>query len=254
MLDKSSETIPKGSRDEINPETVETLVYFYVLKDPRCNTIRYVGRTVNLKNRFNSHVYEAKTNNRNKRERWIVSLLRKNLKPVMSVVYQNILKTEEAILVEKMLIRKFKKKFDLLNQDDRALGGSVSTARVYQYNTEDGSLINSFQNAHVAGIMTGIKDCNISRCCKNENGFGTKTAGGYFWSFINYKKYPYKFIKEWRNLKGKPVLAVDPSGSATEFISAREAEKATGVSYKLISACANGKQKTAGGYTWKFKC
>jgi hypothetical protein len=36
------------------------------------------------------------------------------------------------------------------------------------------------------------------------------------------------------------------------FAGAREAERKTGVSYQHISSCCTGKQKTAGGYVWKF--
>ena len=58
-------------------------------------------------------------------------------------------------------------------------------------------------------------------------------------------------------LKGKsgakPVSQFTLEG---EFIktypSAREVEKQIGISYKYISACCRGKQKTAGGYVWKF--
>lgn len=45
--EKSSETIPKGSRD-LFPEKV-ALFKFYVLKDPRDGLIKYVGRTVDEK-------------------------------------------------------------------------------------------------------------------------------------------------------------------------------------------------------------
>lgn len=36
------------------------------------------------------------------------------------------------------------------------------------------------------------------------------------------------------------------------FVSAREADKSTGISYKKISSVVTGKQKTAGGYIWRY--
>lgn len=248
MKDKSSETIPEGSREE-TPEMVATF-YFYVLVDPFDNQIKYVGRTVDLGNRFRNHIYEAKKNNRNKRERWIVSLMRKNSKPLMKVVYQEVCSTQQAICIERMLIKKVGKRFKLKNDNDHALGGSISTNTVFQY-TLDGDYLAEYINSNEAMRKTGVKDCNILRCCKNENGYGTKTAGGYFWSFIRYGKYPHSFVNEWRKLKGKPVKATK-DGVDLVFNSARVAEKALGVSYKKISACCNGKQKLAGGYTWSF--
>lgn len=37
------------------------------------------------------------------------------------------------------------------------------------------------------------------------------------------------------------------------YINAREANKATGVQYKNISAACRGKRKSAGGYIWRFE-
>ena len=36
------------------------------------------------------------------------------------------------------------------------------------------------------------------------------------------------------------------------FVSAREADKSTGISYKNISSVVTGKQTTAGGYIWRY--
>jgi hypothetical protein len=37
------------------------------------------------------------------------------------------------------------------------------------------------------------------------------------------------------------------------FSSLKEAEEKTGISFKAISLCINGKTKTSGGYKWKKK-
>lgn len=244
--------VQRLSREGVGGNTPEMVTtFFYTLNCPFSGDIKYVGRTINPRNRMRNHIYEAKKNNKNKRERWIVSLLRKNEEPVMRIMWVGLLTNDDAIRVEKKLISVFRKKFDLKNGDDKGLGGNVSTICVYQY-TLDGELIGSFLNANQAYIKTAIKDSNILRCCKNENGYGSKTAGGFFWSFIKYDKYPFKFISEWRSLKGKPVRCVD---TGEEFISARKADASTGVNYKHISACCNGKRKTAGGFKWEFiKC
>lgn len=249
--EKSSEAIPKGSREE-NPEKV-ALFKFYVLKDPRDGLIKYVGRTVDEKSRFRNHIYEAKKRNRNKREKWIMSLLRKNLKPEMEIVYKEMCSLEESMKIEKMLVKKIGKKFNLKNDDD-AFSGILFTGKpVFQFDL-NGNKIKSFPNANQAMIQTGIKDVNITRCCKNENGFGSKTAGGFFWSYIDYKKYPHKYVSEWRKLKGKPVLQFDLNGNfIAEYETARIAEKKTGTSYKKISAVCNGRQNKSNGFIWKFK-
>lgn len=52
----------------------------------------------------------------------------------------------------------------------------------------------------------------------------------------------------------KAVLQLDLNDNViAEFVSMTHADEATGVSFKKISACCNGKRKTSGGYKWKLK-
>lgn len=235
-----------------NPEIVSTY-YFYKLCCPFTKEVKYIGRTVSLSNRLRNHIYEAKKNNRNKRERWIVSLLRKNKEPIMEVIWEGSLTLKEAIALEKYLIKHYKKKFELKNDNDFALGGGFSTKTVYQFSS-DGVFVQSYANANQAMLSTNIKDVNITRCCKNENGYGAKQAGGFFWSYIKYQSYPHKFVASWRNLKGKAVIATNLStNEETEYLTARQAAKELNVNYKHISACCNGKRTQAKNYLWKFK-
>lgn len=56
-----------------------------------------------------------------------------------------------------------------------------------------------------------------------------------------------------KGIKGKAVAQYDLFGNYIDtYISAREAEKITGCSYKHISSVCNGKRKTCGGYLWRF--
>lgn len=51
----------------------------------------------------------------------------------------------------------------------------------------------------------------------------------------------------------KPVEQYDKEGNfIAKYESAREAQKETGVGYKLISACCKGNKKSAHGFVWKF--
>lgn len=52
----------------------------------------------------------------------------------------------------------------------------------------------------------------------------------------------------------KAVLQLTLDGDLiTEFPSAAEAERKTGVSYVTISLCCSGKRKSSGGFKWAFK-
>lgn len=221
--------------------------YFYVLKDPRDLKIKYVGRSVDLTNRFRNHIYEAKKNNRTKKERWIISLLRRNLKPVMCKIYTLTCTLDEAIATEKMLYKKLSSRMELKNMADTFLGNILTGTPVYQYNLDDGKYLKGYSSAFQAQLQTGVKDCNIGRCCKAQKGH----AGGFLWSFVKGSKCDYVYNK---GLPTKAVIQLSKSGDfIAEFVSAREASKSTGTPYKKISAVCNGRQKTSGGFIWKFK-
>ena len=49
----------------------------------------------------------------------------------------------------------------------------------------------------------------------------------------------------------KPILCIN-GDNITEYQSISDASRITGISTGNISACCNGRRKTAGGYIWKF--
>lgn len=53
--------------------------------------------------------------------------------------------------------------------------------------------------------------------------------------------------------KFKPVEQLSNGKVIAMFNSLKEAEEKTGVGYPGISACCHGRQKTSGGYAWRFK-
>lgn len=59
--------------------------YIYALKDPRDDSVRYVGRTAHPDWRVAQHCYTRFEKNAQKRE-WIESLLALELKPVLEVL------------------------------------------------------------------------------------------------------------------------------------------------------------------------
>lgn len=73
-------------------------------------------------------------------------------------------------------------------------------------------------------------------------------------------------VKRWKSEERKRFFAEHPEKKTTKavaqyaldgafiavFASARDADAVTGVNYKSISATVTGKQKTAGGYVWRY--
>lgn len=56
------------------------------------------------------------------------------------------------------------------------------------------------------------------------------------------------------NRPSKSVLQFSKSGELiAEYPSAREAERTTGCSNSSICACCKGRQKSCGGYIWRYK-
>lgn len=65
---------------------MEQTAYIYVLRDPRTDEIRYVGKTGNLRKRFPRHLREAKKGTKWHVSNWIRLLVSLELKPVMQVI------------------------------------------------------------------------------------------------------------------------------------------------------------------------
>ena len=112
-------------------------------------------------------------------------------------------------------------------------------------------------------IVTEKKELNI------KNGIGKvcsgigKTAGGYQWKYKDdnriisslVKSKPIK-VKKPRplphNAKRVAQLSIDGKKLNT-FVSIASASKETGVSIGNIAGCLKGRQKTAGGFCWKYE-
>lgn len=69
--------------------------YIYLLIDPINNIVRYVGATTNPKTRFTQHIKDAskeKKTGKTDKQKWILKLIGKKLKPKMKIVgkYENL--------------------------------------------------------------------------------------------------------------------------------------------------------------------
>lgn len=60
-------------------------IYIYSLSDPNTNEIRYIGKTGNIKNRYNSHL-SASRHLKTHLGSWIKSLLAKNILPIINII------------------------------------------------------------------------------------------------------------------------------------------------------------------------
>ena len=99
----------------------------------------------------------------------------------------------------------------------------------------------------------GVNAVNISKCCKEQRHFSGKFDNkGLQWAYYDenceYSLQNYK-IKN----NSKPINQYDLENNLiSTYESAREAERQTGIGYKMISRVCNGERKYTHGFIFKF--
>lgn len=115
-------------------------------------------------------------------------------------------------------------------------------AKIYHWSL-DGELLNTFLDAYHAAEQTNIPACTILEVCKKRQ---TQTAGNVF-TFDD--SFPITPILQKGSNKMRTVICIT---TGQTFTSLTEAEKFLKVPTGGISAVCSGKQKTAGGYVFKY--
>lgn len=104
-------------------------IYIYTLSHPITKEIRYVGKTKSIKQRLKSHIDYSKNKKRKPRyvSDWILSLLKNNLKPIITII--EITDNKNWVNREIYWISHFRNlKFNLCNLTD---GGESNNGYVY---------------------------------------------------------------------------------------------------------------------------
>jgi|ERR1700748_1097333 len=66
---------------------MERSIIIYTLSDPITNEIKYIGKTTySLSKRLAGHIYDSTRRFKNKNYKWIQSLAKKGLKPVIEIL------------------------------------------------------------------------------------------------------------------------------------------------------------------------
>lgn len=98
---------------------------------------------------------------------------------------------------------------------------------------------------HKNGVRNDNRVDNIEWCTASENNRHSFKVLG--------RKHPMLGAFEDKNPNSKSVVQIFPNGRTKEYCCIVRASKETGINSKCISDACRGRQKTAGGFRWKWK-
>lgn len=168
---------------------MENNVIIYGLSDPRNGSIRYIGQTINPRQRLWAHIYESRSRMLNAnayithKNHWINQLLRQNINPELKIL----LKVDKSIAdtCEVEMIKHYSQFVKLSNAFARASGGAKQrTANVINFMKNNnpgkkqnkavlqydlnGNFISEYESSAEAGRRLNIDRASIGRFIKRK--------------------------------------------------------------------------------------
>jgi group I intron endonuclease len=254
----------------------KVITYIYTLSDPVTNEIRYIGKTVNLEQRYKAHITVF---NKSYKSSWIKSLIKENLLPVIDII--DIVENEDWEFWEKYWIAQFKAwGYNLTNLTDGGISPSKSTNVANKISkSRKGFEVSQETKDKISKALKGKINC--PDCIKNNlhtyrtNESFTKIAkskkgkkrsletvekikmalkGKKAWN--KNKKMDESFknkIKNSRkNKKSVSKIDVQTKEILKIYSSLAEAAFENNLTYSNISSACTGRLKTSGGFLWQF--
>ena len=210
--------------------------YIYILRHPETFKIKYVGKTNNIKRRFAQHKSKKcleKTGSK-KLASWILKLISNSMLPIMEIIEEC---TDNWAERERYWISYYANS-DLCNLSE---GG-------------EGVGHNASTKSKIKHALTGRKRSDkekqaISVAMKGKKRGKYSTSNGHKERY----KDPEERKKHSIKLRKKVGQYNLEKNLIQEFESAREASRQLSIDCGSISRCCLGKNKSAGGYIWKYK-
>lgn len=135
-------------------------------------------------------------------------------------------------------------KFDSVNNGYNSDRGGGFKKLIYQFNIENGELVNSYDDLSSAAKSVNANYTSISNACLRYN----KTCKGYIWSYSSTLELSSSF-----DMRKKRVSQISFDGNlVTNYESASEASRKTGISKSCITKCCRNERNSSGGYIWKY--
>ena len=197
----------------------------------------YVGQSVDIKARWKKHKISALDYS-------IYRAIKKyGLDNFSFVVLEEVLNEDQLTEREQYWYEVLKPEYNMI--EPRQSPGKLSSKEIYQigYNLQ---ILKKFKSIQEASRELKIKDSHISEVCNKK----TISAGGYYWSFVD-------DYNNWKPLRHKQLKKVLQINAETDepllwYDSITEAAWANNIKKQGIQLVCTGKQKTSGGYKWKY--
>jgi len=228
-----------------------TTTYIYTLSHPLTGEVKYVGKSIDTKDRLRQHIKIAKYGRINNLScNWVKSLLSQGLKPKMDVIDETVGEWE---WLEMYWISQFKTwGFKLKNMTDGGDSNPMSNQ------TSRDKLSKSIKKT-MSNFSKEKREKINEKISKSKKGIKVHTE--------ETKKIISKKISGNRNgMYGKkhdtdalqkmklPVLQYSLEGEfIKEWASAADIDRETKMLARSINRCAKGDRSTAYGYRWEYK-
>lgn len=252
--------------------------YIYILQDPDTLSVRYVGKTINFKKRLYQHTNKKVQGYSRKRHlsNWLLKLIKNNKKPIMTIIDET---EDDWRNLEMYWISQMKSwGFHLVNLTDGGDGANGynhtketinKLSKIITCISPDGLTYsgNFKEIANIIGVtsasINSILYKSITGKIKGYHSFKMLTPDNKYLANLEIIKQDKPKISELckqisaancKRLFSKPILQCDKlMNIIAEYESLSEASRQTNIGFRNISTVCSGKNKTAGGYIWKYK-
>jgi hypothetical protein len=248
------------------------LTYIYTLSDPRTNQVRYVGKTVNPKQRKHNHSNIARDKNTHKRN-WINQLKKEGIKPVFEIIDEV---TEDWKFWERYWIQQFKIwGFSLTNTtlggEGLETGNQTSFKKgLIPWNKGKGATKICFICKNKFASCSSAKKATCSKICEKEYRKNRQSSTTFKPGIVPWNKGKPGYSTSRKGQKVSEVekerlqkLAIGNTYRSKQvkqytknmellntFESITQAKKLTGIN--SIGNAVIGRSKTAGGFIWQL--
>ena len=248
--------------------------YIYSLDCPITNTPKYIGKTINPKQRLAQHI---RSNEKTKKYAWIKSLKNIGLKPIMTIIESH---KNDFNFWENWYIEYYKfLGLELKNHKGGGVGGRLSkeTKDKISFKLKGKKKSEEHRLKAIKNLNTGIPWNKGKKLSKENRDKAVKSLDDFRKNNVNpnfgkqrtketkqkikdtfKKKYGWekkekKFnsFSEYNNSRERIVICFNDDDNKVDILTLKECKEKGYITSNIIN-CINGKRKKANGFYWKY--